>query len=427
MVFWLYNLLLVVLMPVWVPAMLLRSRKRKVAPNFRERFGQLEIVMERGGPRIWIHAVSVGEVIAAVPMLAALRQMGPESQVVLSVTTSSGHETATKLALSKGLINHLVYFPVDLPYATLSALGRVRPDCVAIMETELWMNFLWAAQTVRAKTLVVNGRISDRSFRKSKNWAFFYRALYRYLDLAAMQTQKDVDRANQLGCSNAQVYGNTKIDEAIMSAEADRGQWRRELGVKDDEVLIVVGSTRGFEECKFVVDALAELPRANWKVVHAPRHLEDADALVEYAREKLGSVARRSLGESGDYLVLDTYGELASVYVAGDVAIIGGGFGAFGGQNLIQAMAAHLPILHGPNFENFQEAVQLATEAQCNRVVKTEEELAIAVQELLDDEALRRGMGERAWKAIAPEQGASRRYAELILESAREVAAQRSK
>lgn len=427
MVFWLYNILLIVLMPVWVPAMILRSRKRKVAPNFRERFGQLEILMERKGPRMWIHAVSVGEVIAAVPMLAELRKMDPECQVVLSVTTSSGHETATKLALSKGLINHLVYFPVDLPYATLSALGRVRPDCVAIMETELWLNFLWAAKTVRAKTLVVNGRISDRSFHKSAHWAFFYRAIYRYLDFAAMQTQKDADRAVTLGCLNAQVFGNTKIDEAIMSAQADRALWRQELGLKDDELLIVVGSTRGFEECKFVVDSLAEVPRANWKVVHAPRHLEDADALTDYARQKIGNVARRSLGESGDYLVLDTYGELASVYAAGDIAIIGGGFGAFGGQNLIQAMAAHLPILHGPNFANFQEAVQLATEARCNRVVKTEAELASAVQELLLDETLRREMGDRAWNAIAPEQGASRRYAELILSSAREVVAQRAK
>lgn len=407
--FLVYNLLMTVLAPLWVPWMWFRSRRRKEQPNWAERQGEVPVEYRKGAKRIWMHAVSVGEVIAAMPILKELRALLPDHEIVLSVTTSSGHQTAREQA--KGLFDHLTYFPLDIPRFQLRAMQRVQPQVVAVMETELWMNFLWAAKTFDAHTMLVNGRISDRSFPRSMRLRFFYRALLAQLDEALMQTDVDRERIVALGARSAEVLGNCKFDQALEGLDADPAAWRSKLGIPEGRPVVVVGSTRGEEEEDFVLEALSGIDAT---VVHAPRHLERVPDLARKAAGRFGAAALRSKGEAGDYLILDTYGELSSVYAVADVVVIGGGFANHGGQNLLQPLAHGKPVLHGPHMQNFRSVADAAVAAGASRVCTSPAELREALTELLDSPAERDRMGSAAQDLIERNRGASRRYAERI-------------
>lgn len=412
--FLLYNILLTLLAPLWVPWMLIRSRKRNEQPNWKERCGDYSKSIPKKGdrPRIWVHAVSVGEVVAVTPILRELRRVLPDHEILLSVTTSSGHATAREQ--EDGLFDYLVYFPIDVARFQLSALQSVRPDAVVVMETELWMNFLWAAKVFDARTILVNGRISDRAFPRSQKIKFFYRSLLANVDRCLMQSDVDRDRILQLGAKSADVLGNCKFDQAVEGLQSDPALWRKELGLSSKKPVVVVGSTRGDMEPKLVVQALSLVGLEKIDVVHAPRHLETAPALADLVRETFGQVALRSKGETGPYLVLDSYGELAQVYSVADVVIVGGGFDNLGGQNILQPLAHGKPVIHGPHMQNFREVTQLAQRAGADIEASTAEEIAAAVNKLLDDKPTRDRMGKAARKAISENLGASRRLADVV-------------
>lgn len=410
--FWLYNLALPLLSPLWLPWMLWRASRRRDGPNWRERFGSYRLRPNPERPRVWLHAVSVGEVVAARPILKELRGVWPEAEVVLSVTTSSGHQIAE--SLMPELADHLVYFPIDLLRFQVRAMSLVRPSVVAVMETELWMNFFWAAKAFGARTLVVNGRISDRSFRRARRVRRFYRALLRNVDRCLMQTESDAERIRALGGAQVEVKGNSKFDEGGQATSEDEQKWRSLLGLTGDKPIVVVGSTRDSAEEALVIEAIRLAGPERIRVVHAPRHLESAPALAESVSQAFGGVAVRSRGEKGDYLILDSYGELAGVYSTADVVIVGGGFSNLGGQNIIQPLAHGKPVLHGPHMANFRDVAQGAEECGAARVCADAESLASALDQLLSDNDLRARMGQAARNFVARNLGAARRYAEDI-------------
>jgi 3-deoxy-D-manno-octulosonic-acid transferase len=422
MIWFLYNLLLVITAIFWVPWMLLRANKRREKPNWRERTGEYDVPdsFRAGRRRIWIHAVSVGEVMAARPILSELRQQLPGYEIVLTCTTSTGHSVAS--ALVGKSVDRLYYFPIDVPRFCMAALVRVQPSVVAIMETELWLNFLTAAKAIRAKTCIVNGRISDRSYGRSKHVAFFYKTIFGKLDAALMQTATDADRAKSLGASAIQVLGNSKYDEA--GDITSRSDWRVELGLGANEVLIVVGSARGEDEERLVIAGLRGIDA---RIVFAPRHIERADDVAEAAAAAGFNVGLRSRGESNaPFLVLDTFGELGGLYGYADLAIVGGGFSPLGGQNIIQPMAAGCPVICGPHMKNFREPFEEGLAAGALRVASTPEELQEAVRALLADEGLRATMGAAGKALVDRNRGASARYAKEIARLAREFEAERA-
>jgi 3-deoxy-D-manno-octulosonic-acid transferase len=420
-VYWLYNILILITSPVWAVWMWLRARRRKERPNWKERFGNIDIPIRKDGKRIWFHAVSVGEIVASMPILRAIRARLPDHEIVLSVTTSSGHQTASEKA--EGLFDHLIYMPVDLARFQLSAMQRVRPSVVAVMETELWFNFLWAAKVFDAKTLLINGRISDRAFPKSKKFAFFYRALLQHMDRCLMQTETDAKRIKELGGQNVEVFGNAKFDQAIEGLDADPEAWRGELKLVPGKPVVVIGSTRGEEEAAFVLDAIAIVGLDRIQVVHAPRHLETVPELAGAVESRFGNVALRSKGQAGSYLILDTYGELAKIYSVADIVVIGGGFSNLGGQNLIQPLAHGKPVLHGPYMQNFREAAESADRVRASITCSTPSELAGQINALLDNPEIRMEMGKAASSLIQSSLGASDRYADAIAQAAKEYPA----
>ncbi len=413
--FLLYNLLLTIFSPFWVPWMLWRSSRRKEKPNWAERQGDFPIKPEKGAKRLWIHAVSVGEVVAALPVLRRVRAKLPDHEIVLSVTTSSGHQTAREKAAD--LFDHLVYFPLDVPRFQVAAMSRVRPRAVVIMETELWFNFLWAARSFRATTLLINGRISDRSFARARFFRFFFRSMLRNVDRCLMQSERDVDRIAALGATSAEAFGNCKFDEAADGLDADPDEWRANLGLIPNRPVLVIGSTRSESEEALVLDAVAKVGLDRIQVIHAPRHLERAESLASEVAKRFGSSARRSRGQSGAYLILDTYGELNKVYSTADLVVIGGGFDDLGGQNLIQPLAHGKPVLHGPHMQNFRDVADSAQRAGATRTCADANELAAEFETLLQDEAIRRQMGEAAAQWVRANLGASERYAEAIAQA----------
>jgi 3-deoxy-D-manno-octulosonic-acid transferase len=381
--------------------------------------GELVSVPPKGErPRLWVHAVSVGEVVAVRPILRELRKALPKHEIVLSVTTSSGHRTAREG--EQGLFDYLTYFPIDVARFQLAAMQRVRPDAVAIMETELWMNFLWAAKVFDARTLLINGRISDRAYPRDKAVSFLFRAMLRSLDRALMQTELDADRIRSLGASNPEVLGNSKFDQALEAVDASPGEWRKELQIPETDRVLVIGSTRGEFEEELVISAVASVGLEALSVIHAPRHLESAPALIERVRKQFGSVAIRSRGETGKYLVLDTYGELAKVYCVADLVVVGGGFADMGGQNIVQPLAIGKPVIHGPNMQNFREVARAADRAGAAIVAATIQELSEAIKGLLTDDTQRAQMGEAAKALVAANAGASLRYAEAVANEIRD-------
>ena len=414
MIFWAYNILLTLLSLVRVPWMVWRARKRKEGPNWKQRTGDLPIeAPAKGVTRVWVHAVSVGEVMAAIPVLRELRSMAPEVEIVLSTTTSSGQTTAKERA--EGLYNHLVYYPIDVLRFVVAAMMRVRPKVVAVMETELWFNFLWAAKQFGARTILLNGRVSDRSFGRSMRVRPYYRALFTNLDRALVQTRNDAERLSALGFAEPEVVGSTKYDGAVEEPVAKN--WREEFGIPSGAQVVVVGSTRSSAEEELVADAISGLPKSIY-VVHAPRHIERAgDVVATYQAKLKEPIALRSSGQHARILVLDTYGELDSAYSVAEVAVVGGGFDDLGGQNLIQPLAKGVPVIHGPHMQNFRDVADQSVACGASIVARTSSELADALKRLLADPEEQRRMGEAAKSLIHANLGAGKRCAEAIVEA----------
>lgn len=417
-----YNLLWSLTIPIWFPIVWFRAKRRAVQPNWNERWGNFPIEHTKGVRRVWIHAVSVGEVLAVSPILRDLRKRLPNHEIVLSVTTSSGHGTAQgENEKEAGLYDHLVYFPFDLHRCMLAAMQRVQPDVLAVMETELWMSLFWAAKVFDANTMLINGRISDRSYPRASKVKFWYHALFRDLDRCLMQTQTDADRITSLGAKNVEVLGNCKFDQAMASGTVDTAALRAKFGLPEDGLVLVIGSTRGEKEEALVLDAISGLEEwtsGRLSVIHAPRHLERVPALVSQSAERLGvKPALRSQGDRAQYMVLDTYGELGGLYPAADVVVIGGGFDDLGGQNIIQPLAAGKPVIHGPHMQNFRSAADEAGKAGATMVAADSAELRAALALLLGDAAKRAAMGSAAAALVRQHVGAAQRYAEVIAEA----------
>lgn len=406
MVWLIYNLVLIITAPVWVPWMWWRANKRAEKPNWQERTGNYDIPRSKDRKRIWVHAVSVGETIAARPILQELATLLPDHEVVLTTTTSTGQ------GIAKGLVGklaaHAFYFPIDVLRFCVAAMTRVEPAVVVIMETELWLNFLTAAKLTNAKTCVANGRISERSFEKARKLRWFYGAIFDKVDEALMQTEADAERVRYLGAKNVRVLGNSKYDEA---SEPEAVDWPAILGL-GDEKLVVVGSARGEMEESLVLEALQGVPA---RVVFAPRHPGRAEAVAAAARAAGFEVGLRSAGENGArFLVLDTMGELSSLYPFADVAIIGGGFDDLGGQNLIQPMASGAPVVCGPHMKNFREPYEQGLAAGAVLTASSALEVRDAVLKILNDENLRQRMAEAGRYLVNENTGGSARYAKAV-------------
>jgi len=424
-----YNVLLVLLSPLLAAYLVYRMAiQGKSRTGWRERLGFVPPLpgdRKHDEPLIWVHAVSVGEVAAAEPILRELRSLEPLAKIVLSVTTPTGREMAQKRNLD---IDGLFYFPFDLPIAVARALDTLRPSLFIAMETELWPNFLWAAKRRGVKTMVANARVSDRSFRRSGPLRPLYRWMLKHVDWICVQSPLDAERFVALGADEreVQVVGNSKFDEAYPEvSDAEQCKLRQDLGFALDAPVVVAGSTNPGEE-EIVLDAFwqVRVKHPDARLLIAPRHPERTPEIEEIA-ERLGyATARRTEmlkaartvepspaeDSAQDCVVLlDTIGELARVYSIATVTFVGGSLVPKGGQNILQAIAQGKPVFFGPYMHNFRDSTAAALAQGVGFQVRDAKSLAQGMLELLDAPDRLEEIARKGREMIEASRGAARR------------------
>ncbi|HXG24918.1 MAG TPA: glycosyltransferase N-terminal domain-containing protein, partial [Chthonomonadales bacterium] len=289
MVYVIYNFFLLLLSPVLLLLLVRRWVQGKSRVGWSERWGSLTKPLPvEGKPRVWVHAASIGEVMAAMPILRAYKKLRPEDEVVMSVITPGGYEVAA--GLIENLLQAVFYAPFDVPWAVSRVVRRLRPALFVVLETELWPNLLYHVKRSGARVVLVNARLSDRSIGRYRRLRLFFAWVLSHFDRILVQTERDAERFRQIGAYPAcvEVLGIAKFDQATEELDAERvSALRRELKLSEDAPVWVVGSTRVTEEERIVIEAYrqARLELPDLVLVHAPRHVERAAEVAELMRE----------------------------------------------------------------------------------------------------------------------------------------------
>ncbi len=367
---------------------------------------ELEVLRGVSCPRIWIHALSLGEVASAQGLVRALRHDLPGVGLIFSAATASGEAFARSHMASS--VDCFVPFPLDLPVSVNRLLNLVRPDLFVLVETDFWPNFLHALRQRAIPALLVNGRISDSSWRWYQHGHWLFAPLFRSFAMLAMQSEADARRMVRLGVAadRVLVLGNLKFDNAL--AGVGEVLDRRQLGIAPGNRVWVAGSTHEGEE-EIVLRVLQRLlPRyPDLCLVVAPRQVERGAAVAAMARERDLGVWQRSLGAqaSGRVLVLDTLGELARVYGLAEVAFVGGSLVAARGHNPLEPAGFGKPVLFGPHMEDFDEVATTLLRDGGARQVGNEEELFQVMDHWLGEPAAARQAGAHGRRLVEAGRG----------------------
>lgn len=412
----LYSLLTVLLAPVAFAAVLGRGlRDSAYRQGLGERFGLGASLSQ--DPRIWLHAVSLGEVVAASALVRALRVRYPHAALLLTTSTPTGRARAQALF---GDSVEVRYLPYDTPGAVRRFFERVRPTLAIILETELWPNLFRECAARGVPLLLASARISARSMSRYRRFGTLFGGLLAEHATVAAQTAGDGERFMAIGADPRRVHtiGNIKFDLEIQADLRARGRELREqtLGARP---VWVAGSTHAGEE-EQVLDAHAMVcdGMADVLLVLVPRHPQRFDGVAGLLSSRGCRFERRSAGlpvQAGTQaLLLDSIGELMTFYAAADIAFVGGSLVPSGGHNLIEPAALGVPVLTGPSHGNAEDIAQLLLREGAAREVAGARELADALRELFTDPALRRLIGARAAQIVEQNRGSVARLLALI-------------
>ena len=405
-------------LPYWIFQMV---RHGKYRSGLGERLGRVASRLrlpEAAEPVIWVHAVSVGEVLAVAGLVEELQRRFPQHRVFVSTTTDTGQELARK-RFGEG---NVFYFPMDFVFAIRPYLRALRPQLVVIAETEFWPNFMRLAHASGARIAVVNARISDRSLPRYWRFRGLLGKVLDNVDLFLAQTPEDAARLKEIGASpeRVQVAGNLKFDLPAPAAPPVVKRLRESIAANAAGPVLVCGSTVDGEESLLLMafeNLLVQNPRA--VMILAPRHPERFATVAALLEQMSIRYYRRSGwgGEalSGGVFLLDTIGELAALYALADVAFVGGSLVPRGGHNIIEPAQHGVAIVVGNHTENFRDIVNLFQSRDAVRVVGPAE-LPLMFLELLANDSERRALGHRAAEAMQSQLGATARTVSALEE-----------
>jgi 3-deoxy-D-manno-octulosonic-acid transferase len=413
----LYTAVFTALLGLYAPVALARRLTRGVPLNTRARLGY----GQAGPPGVrragWIHAVSVGEAIAAGPMVEGIRRLDPGLPLVFTTVTETGARVVRE---RYGTLATHRYFPLDLPGAARRVIEAIDPVFLICMETELWPNVLRTLAARRVPVMIANGRLSDRSFRRYRRARPFVRRMLGHVTIFGMQTAEDARRMIALGAPAERVVvtGNLKTEgpgDPAGMAEL----WHRLLGLEAGETMWIAGSThRGEDEA--ILDAHARLRQdlPGLVLAIAPRHPERVPDVIRLIEARgWPAVCRSQLPRPrvpNAVIVLDTVGELAQCYSVAAAVFVGGSLVPVGGHNMLEPALRRKPVLFGPHTDNFREPAALLLDADAAVCVHDAHELTAALRRLLTDPALRTKMGDAGFEAVASRHGAVRETLELV-------------
>jgi 3-deoxy-D-manno-octulosonic-acid transferase len=400
-----------------LPFLLLHPRVRQ---GIRFRLGLYDgLAVPRGGPRIWLHGASAGDVLGLVPIVRELKTLRPDVRVIVSSITDSGASMARQKLVPEGLAELVTFLPYDLPGACRRAIAALRPDVLVLEYTELWPQLIHAASAAGVKLALTNGRLRPRNVPRYRLLFGLAGNLLERFDVLMMRADDEAERALLLGAPDERVHvtGNTKFDALAVSVPAAEDVALRQALALGRERLWVCGSTHEGEEGRLLhVYSILRKEHRDLRLLIAPRYIERAQRVLALARS-MGLVARlRSAGGgAAPVIVLDTIGELVRAYQLATVVFVGGSFGRRGGQNILEPAACGKPVLFGPRMENFQDSVQVLV-GRGGLQVKDPAALLRLMRDLLARPEEIRKLGELARDAVSSVRGASARDARLIAE-----------
>ena len=410
-------LFLLVTLPYWLLQML---RHGKYRAGLGQRLGRVPAAFLAPSPKrtIWVHAVSVGEVVASSAVIEALQAKFPSHRMVVSTTTDTGQ----KLAARRFGVDNVIYFPLDLGFAIRPYLAALRPELVVIAETEFWPNFLRLTKRSGASVAVINSRISDRSLPGYQRLRFWLPDVLENIDLFLAQNEEDGRRLIEIGghAERVSVTGNLKFDVAPPPAPAIVASLRDSVRESAAGPVLVCGSTVEDEEGSLLSafrNLLVDHPKA--VMILAPRHPERFVEVAELV-EALGfRMLRRSLwsGEplAGSVFLVDSIGELAALYALATVAFVGGSLVPRGGHNILEPAMYGVPVVTGNHYENFRDIVNYFRERNAVRVVGLAE-LPLVFMELIENAGERDTLGRNALAALDSQRGATARTVDALVQ-----------
>lgn len=415
----LYSALLALALAITLPYWLMQmSRHGKYRAGLWERLGRVppRLAPKSTQPTVWIHAVSVGEVVAVIGLISELQGKYGSIRIFVSTTTDTGQ----KLAQKQFGAENVFYFPMDFAFAIRPYLRVLKPQLLVLAETEFWPNVLRLAHASGARVAVVNARISDRSWPRYHRFRGLLRKVLNNIDLFLAQTEEDARRLCDIGAlpQRVQVAGNLKFDAPTPPEPPIVSSLRQKLQAENAGPILVCGSTVEGEE-RILLEAFENVLASYPRVVMflAPRHPERFAPVARLLKELDIRFLQRSLwsGEplSGGVLLLDSIGELAALYGLADIAFVGGSLVPRGGHNIIEAARHGVPIVVGPHTENFRDIIRLFEARQAIRIV-TPADLPLVLMEFIADENARTELGRRAAETLHSQTGATQRTAEAL-------------
>lgn len=374
----------------------------KKSAGWKEKFALQNMPIVPEDNVIMVHGVSVGEVIALENLAKQIKKNFPEYKLVVTTGTKTGQEIAHKKF--DGIADYITYFPFDIPCCTDKFLSKLNPDVVLIAETEIWPNFAYSCKKKNIPLVIINGRISDSTFKAYKLAGLFFKQVFKNFSSFLMQSNEDGAKIRELGAdkNKVQIMGNLKFDIQKKDADIDLGQ--------NSYRVIIAGSTHKGED-EIILKAFSNLKKdyTDIKLLIAPRHLQrgpNVEALVKETGFSYGLRSNNDKFNEKEILILDTLGELGKMYSICDFAFIGGSFNKTGGHNPLEAVIYNKPALSGPSTHNFKDIYEILGRTDAGKVVKTPEELENLMKKLLEDKAFYTKASKDCETVFAAQQGA---------------------
>lgn len=420
----LYNLVFIIFGIIYLPYFLVTRRYRY---GMGDRLGILSERLKSISSRskiIWMHAVSAGEMKAAGILVPLLRKNFPSHTIVFSSITAAGNKIGRMIAKGD---EEVFYLPFDLSFIVDKVVRIIKPELFLCLEAEIWPNLINSLHKANTRIVLVNGKVSDRSLAGYRKIRFIISRILSKFSLFLMQTEKDRVKILALGAPENKVFvtGNLKFDMSLLNIGSKRQEIRERLRLGDKDVFLVAGSTSKGEE-DIVIDCFSRLKKdySNLRLLIAPRHIERTREIekllskrgfksLKYSRLNTNNGQRTT---SGDIFILDTMGELKSIYTASDIVFVGGSLvKKRGGQNPIEPASLSKPVIFGRFMSNYRDVAQSFVENRAAIQAADENELYAAVKLLLDRPGERSDMGVNARNCVSKNSGSSQRSLDLIL------------
>ncbi len=416
----LYDLFFIIFSVLYLPYFLASGKWRSFSRQRLGIFTGEDVLKIKDSGAIWLHAVSVGEVMASAPLYEELRRNFPDGKIIVSTVTATGNRIARQKFKDAAAI---IYLPLDLSGITDRVVKLIKPRAALIAETEIWPNLITSLKKNGAKIIIFNGRVSPGSFRNYGMVRPLLKDVLKKIDLYLMQSRADADKIISLGApkEKVKVTGNLKYDAALMKGQGDGPDiLRKRLGLEDGAKLFLAGSTNPGEEEK-ILRCYKEMAEefAELRLLIAPRHTDRVGRVAGLVRRygftpRLVSSPDTGMPGKEEVLILDVMGRLAQLYAAADIVFIGGSLINKGGQNPLEAAYQSKVVLFGPYMHNFEEIAANLISARGAVKVGGEAELTASLRVLLENDPERRRMGENARRVLESNAGVAKKDFDLI-------------